>query len=109
MVCNSRQIIGIVELKYQPRVRPTWRKDIGTFDWIEMHRDKIFVSNVRFQGEEVDKRPYALAKDVLFVWAGIHAPWPHRIADDDRVSPRLRGSFLELHAETCDGSEPTVR
>ncbi len=58
VVCNTRQIIGIVELKYQPRVRPSWRKDIGTFDWIDKHKDKISVSNVRFQGVEVDKRPY---------------------------------------------------
>jgi len=109
VVCNTRQVIGVVELKYQPRARPTWRKDIGTYDWIERHRDKISVSNVRFQGVEADKHRYALAKDVLFVWAGVHAPWPHQIADENEVSPRFRDSFLELHAETYDGSEPTVR
>lgn len=107
VVCNTRQIIGIVELKYQPRVRPSWRKDIGTFDWIDKHKDKISVSNVRFQGVEVDKRAYTLAKDVLFVWAGIHAEWPRQTFEGD-VPTEWRDGFLELHAETRNGGEPNV-
>lgn len=107
VVCNTRQIIGIVELKYQPRVKPHWQKDLETFDLIDQFRSQISVSNERFLGVKVDKRPYPLAKDVLFVWAGVHAEWPHEIGK--HASARLQGSFLELHADTSNGSEATVR
>lgn len=106
VVCNTRQIIGIVELKYQPRTGPTWKKDIATFKWISQHRNKISVSNVRFQGVEVDGTIYSLANDALFVWAGIHTPYPHRIGD--QVSSELRQNFFELHADTHTGGEPAV-
>ena len=107
VVCNTQHIVGIVELKYQPRAKPSWKKDINTFAWIDQHREKISVSNVRFHGVEADANPYSLASDVLFVWAGIHTPWAHRIGDD--VTPALQSSFLEMHADTHADRVPSVR
>ena len=74
VICNTntREVICIVELKYQPRVKPDWKKDIDTFKWIIVNRDKLFVSNTRFRGLETDNKTYQLSKDILFVWAGIH-------------------------------------
>src|SRR5690606_13711830 len=34
VICHSRSVIGISELKYLPRTRPAWQKDIATFRWI---------------------------------------------------------------------------
>src|SRR5438105_1802416 len=30
VICNSRQVIGVIELKYQPRVSPSHKKDIAS-------------------------------------------------------------------------------
>jgi hypothetical protein len=29
VICNSRQVIGVIELKYAPRARPRYNKDIA--------------------------------------------------------------------------------
>jgi hypothetical protein len=73
VICNTKEVIGIVELKYQPRGKPNWPKDLQTFDFIVKNRDQIYVSNARYRGIIADDREYPLAKDILFVWAGIHA------------------------------------
>src|SRR5574339_1190948 len=28
VICNTREVIGIIELKYQPRGKPSWQKDL---------------------------------------------------------------------------------
>jgi hypothetical protein len=75
VICNSREVIGIVEIKYQPRVQPNWQKDLRTFLWIVSNRDRIAISNEHFLGIGVDERIYPLAKDVLFAWVGVHRTW----------------------------------
>lgn len=98
VICNSRSVIGIIELKYLPRTRPAWQKDIATFRWIVENKATLFVSNARFRGVNADARVYPLADDVLYVWAGVHAA-----ADIDLqtlAGPEFRSCFLALHAQT---------
>ena len=73
VVCNTRVVIGIIEIKYRPRTKPVWKKDVASLEWIASNRDAIRVRNSRFRGIEADGRSYPLAANILFVWAGIHA------------------------------------
>jgi hypothetical protein len=98
VVCNTKEVIGIIELKYGPRVLPDWEKDLATFKWIAEQRGSITVCNSRYRGEEVDGRPYPLSDEVLFVWAGIHASSNSDLAE--HVEPSLRSMFMELHEHT---------
>ena len=107
VVCNSREVIGIIELKYQPRARPKWQKDVDTFHFLATHRETISISNSRFRGVAADARVYPLASDVLFVWAGVHAPCD--LALKEHVDPVLAPHFMALHAETQPSSAPILR
>ena len=107
VICNTRHVIGIVELKYQPRMRPSWRKDIDTFHWLAKNQSNIAITNSRYRGAEADARVYPLAQQVLYVWAGVHAESPIRLAD--HIAPELSPMFLALHAETHDTKAPQLR
>jgi hypothetical protein len=107
VICDTREVIGIVELKYQPRARPSWQKDLSTFGWIIENRDHVSVTNARFRGVAADARSYPLAADVLYVWAGVHAA-----CDLDLracIAPTLLPFFHPLHAETRHGQSAIIR
>ena len=106
VVCNTRSVIGIIELKYRPKAKPRWGKDIETMEWVAVNRKKLSVQNKRYSGVEVDSRIYPLSPNVLFVWAGIHAKAD--VVVSEHISERLQGCFLELHAETSRHGEPEV-
>ena len=113
VICNSKQIIAVIELKYQPRIQPSYHKDVETLRLIAAHRSEINLSNSRYRGTEVDSKAYGLAREAIFVWAGVHRE-PNCVSGNDSVAiltastPELRGSFLELHASTRDGLSPSV-
>jgi len=107
VVCNSRAVIGVIELKYQPRAQPSWRKDIETFNWIATSKTLITVSNVRFRGKSADVQTYPLTKDVLYVWAGVHAECNLHLVNF--VGAELAPCFMELHAETRHSGTPRLR
>lgn len=101
VVCNSREVIAVIELKYLPRKKPDYRKDINTLDLIARHRHSMSISNDRYRGENIDSREYTLSKNILFVWAGIHA------ANQAQSEPlfseeysNLDNCYLQLHAAT---------
>lgn len=107
VICNTREVIGIVEVKYLPRAMPSWKKDLKTFLWIHTNRDQIVIQNVRHRGVTVDNRSYPLAQDVLFVWAGVHVL--SGIDLSEKMPQELSKHFLALHAETVDGKHPAIR
>ena len=107
VICNSREVIGIIELKYQPRARPKWHKDVDTFHFLATHRETISISNTRFRGTVADARLYPLANDVLFVWAGVHTACDLML--NEHVDPLLAPHFMSLHAETQLSGPPNLR
>lgn len=107
VVCNTREVIGIVELKFQPRSKPSWSKDLATFHWVTENRDRISVSNVRFRGVGTDSRSYPLSRTILYVWAGVHAACELDLRA--HISPAVLQSFLALHAETQRGQAAIIR
>jgi hypothetical protein len=95
VICNTKEVIGIIEIKYIPRAKPNWKKDVDTFDWICKNRNKLVVQNKRHRGVESDGRIYPISKDLLIVWAGVHRDSDLLIKD--HFKPKVSDSFLELY------------
>ena len=107
VICNTKEVIGVVEIKYIPRVRPNWRKDLDTFSWINKHRDQFAIRNKRHRGVANDDRKYRLSKDVLFVWAGVHSE--EDVDLSQHIDHELAKHFLEMHAVTRAGKDPVLK
>ena len=71
-ICNTKEVIAIIELKYQQRAQPSYGKDIETLNTLSRYRKKLKLKNVRYRGEEADSKEYLFSSNMLFVWAGIH-------------------------------------
>jgi hypothetical protein len=104
VICNSRSIIAVIELKYRPRAAPLFQKDVETLNTLATHGGSLSLSNERFLGEVVDNRKYEFATNTLFVWGGFHRA-PKNGSSEELFSKvkeykALAGRFLHLHAET---------
>lgn len=108
VICNTKQIIGVVELKYLPRTRPKYEKDLQTLDWMLMHSEELCVSNDRYQGDKdkAEVKRFELADDAVLCWAGVYASPKHdiKISEKDAFNKRL----MVLHAITCKGKSPEL-
>jgi len=108
-ICNSREVIAIVEIKYLPRGKPKYAEDVETLDLLSRHRSKLAASNVRFHGEEQDPREYSFSKNMLFVWAGVHKDGASNEYESYAKGMKsLDGCYLQLHTETRKGQAPEV-
>jgi hypothetical protein len=107
VICNKKEVIGIIEIKYLPRAKPNWTKDLQTFSWIHKNRDQFVIQNIRHRGVATDSREYKLSKDVLFVWAGVHLPSKDQISQS--IDQGLAKHFLPLHAITRKGEHPELK
>jgi len=109
VVCNTKKVIAVIELKYSPRAQPKFQKDIESLCSIARNREQIIISNERFRGIEKDGNKYALSNNVLFVWAGVHAK---EMSETNELYSSaheiLNGCYLQLHAVTEKNSAPTV-
>jgi hypothetical protein len=101
VIANRRHVIGVVELKYVPRGRPSVAKDLRTLAWCVENRDAIRIRNERFLGLRRSERPYTLSPDPVLCWAGVHRE--RGLALVARAAVAVRPHFLELHAVTSDG------
>ena len=112
VVCSKRRIIAVIEIKYQPRAQPSYRKDVRSLALLARHGDSLTLSNSRFSGPAVDGTVYTFSTNTLFVWAGFHRPsrlgtyagLPHLSDGYDALS----GRFMQLHAETSLDDRPTI-
>lgn len=105
VICNSVEVIGVVEIKYQPRGKPNYAKDLKTLAWIAENGQEFAIANDRFRGKAVDSHKYKMSKSVVYVWAGVHR-------DSEVFLPvpeNLKSNFLELHAITNKDGDPMVR
>lgn len=106
VVCNSRRIIGVIELKYLPRTTPVFAKDLETLQWFASDQHPVSISNERYRGVGQDEiRKYSLAEDAVLCWAGVYtAP---RV-DIERHAEALGRRFLCLHSITSANDKPTT-
>ena len=109
VVCSTREVISIIELKYKPKATPQYRKDIQSLEFIAHNRKSISIANDRYSGPRGEAKVYQLSDKILFVWAGIH-----RKSNKSGESvfsagfPGLAGCFLQLHAVTNQNSDPDI-
>ncbi len=106
VLCNSRSIIGVVELKYKPQGHPRTKKDLETLERMASHPKGVRVQNDRYLGITRDDQTYALLGDAVLCWAGVHRGMTDPVSH--RISPRLKKYFLELHAITKSGDDPII-
>ena len=112
VVCSRRRIIAVIEIKYRPRGKAAYRKDVRSLDALARNGKSLSVSNLRFSGLPVDKTLYTFSANTLFVWAGFHRPAKAgSYADLPPLSngfDALMGRFMQLHAETSSDDCPKV-
>ncbi|HEX7638465.1 MAG TPA: hypothetical protein VF457_08725 [Burkholderiaceae bacterium] len=100
-ICDEgERIIGLVELKYTPRVGPIIDKDVQSLKWY-LDAEVSFLPE-RYLGPIAAPGQHQVAHDAVLCWAGIYA--------NDGTGARLRdaadavslpaNSFLQLHALT---------
>lgn len=107
LVCNSREVIGIVELKYQPRTRPSYTKDFQSLESLHREGDQIEVVNGRYSGPNRGGKRFAIAGDPLFVWAGVYTV-PYRTIPEHSPSEGIAGNLLVLHAVAHPEAPPEL-
>lgn len=106
VICNTKQVIGVVELKYSPRARPGYKKDLNTLKFVANHPDKITITNDRFLGPTTQTRNYPLAPDAVLCWAGIYSGELLNIYMQSEFGFDER--FLRLDVLTNKNNEPLV-
>ena len=93
VICNSREVIAVIELKYTPRGLPKAEKDFDTLRWIADASGDAIIANERFHDQEA-VRPYAIAKDAVLCWAGLISNRP--FSPDRQLLTPLGDRYLEL-------------
>lgn len=105
LICNTRQIIAVIELKYQPRVPASWQKDMKTLDWFASQSGELRLSNDRFLGPTTGApKSYSLADDAVLCWAGLYRTPLVQTPPTENI----RARFLGLHAVTSTDEVPVV-
>ena len=107
LICNSRSIIGVVELKYLPKVKPTFEKDFITFEKLAAHGTNIEILNRRYRGPDQGGGQYAMNTNPMYVWAGVYRGPIRQIPAwcPENFQPN---QLLVLHAATKLDSEPEI-
>lgn len=108
VICNSRSVIGIVEIKYLPRTRPKFDKDLRTLEWVLEHGEELVLSNDRYRGERLQAKEYSLANDAVLCWGGVYAAPMESIAMGGDPPPPINQRVFVLHAITHAGAKPDV-
>jgi hypothetical protein len=106
VICNTRSIIGVVEIKYQPRARPDYEKDLETLNLLLQHGSAITLSNDRYRGEIEVHRSFSLATDAVLCWAGVYASPEQSIQHQKGLA--INHHVMALHALTRVGSMAQV-
>ena len=107
LVCNSREVIGAIELKYQPNVPPRFSKDFATLGALAKGCTSIRLENRRYRGPGRGELGYQLSANPLFVWAGVYRSPPQEIPPA-KVTSIDASQLLILHAVTRTDDEPAV-
>lgn len=106
VICHTRSIIGVVELKYLPRVRPEYEKDLSTLQWFAKSGGEVALSNERYLGVGAQTiKKFSLASDAVLCWAGVYrAPR----AEVEAHAESLGRRFYCLHAITSPNEVPVL-
>jgi hypothetical protein len=106
VICHTRSIIGVVELKYLPRARADFTKDLKTLEWLSENGMDVVLSNDRYRGVREESRKFSLAPDAVLCWAGVYTSPEEsiRLPEARTINERV----LVLQAITKSGSPPVI-
>lgn len=107
VVCNSQEVICVVELKYTPRGKAQTAKDMRSIGAIAADKE-IEISVERYRGPAIRLKPYHISETTLFTWAGVHSGTGEKSeiwTTDDRFAKHY---YLELHALTRKDELPRL-
>lgn len=107
MICDSEEIIGIVELKYKPRGRADYLKDVKTLRLAVKNKDTLTISNDRFLGVVANDKRYPLSASAVLCWAAVYTGRPIALEGSDKVA-ELGHHFLQLDARTAEGKMAVI-
>ena len=102
VICDSEEIIGIVELKYKPRGRAEHVKDVETLRLAVEYKDTLTISNDRFLGVVANDKRYPLSASAVLCWAAVYTGRPIALKDPTKVAESGH-HFLQLDARTAAG------
>ena len=109
IICNTKEVISVIELKYRPRAQPKYKKDIKSLAFISKKRHKLSISNKRFRGDKKERTEYPLSNNILFVWACVHAKEKSKTNKLFSTGYKsLADCYIQLHAETEYNNKPNV-
>lgn len=104
VICNSRRVIAIIEVKYEPRRAPSVRKDLRTLQSLAKHGERMSLTNARYLGDAEESKTYQLTEKTIFIWAGVYRGGDSTMQPlAIEVPPILAGRFQSLHAVTQRG------
>ncbi len=103
LICNSKEVIGVVEFKYTPRVRPAMTKDFKTLTMLSKAKGEVEVKNERFRGKG-SPSTYTVASDAVLCWAAVHTSRNLQFPAN-KIGDRL----LCLEAITSGGKDAQIR
>jgi hypothetical protein len=137
VVCDTKNIIAVIELKFHPRamlnkradgrLREGAEKDLDTLVGVARNLKAvaeqrgsegacISINNRRYVGRTRSVTSFGVAKNVLLVWAGVYrgsseGEGDHRglIRKFEEAGVTVEGGFLELHAQTQVDASPICR
>ncbi|KAG8150143.1 hypothetical protein BFF94_029220 [Burkholderia catarinensis] len=107
VVCNSEEVICVVELKYTPRGTAQTAKDMRSIGAIAADK-QIEIAVERYRGPAIRLKPYRISETTLFTWAGVHSGTGEKSdvwTADDRFAKHY---YLELHALTRKDESPKL-
>jgi len=107
LVCNSREVIGAIELKYQPNVPPRYLKDFATLDALDKGCTSVRLENKRYRGPGRGELGFRLSANLLFVWAGVYRSPRQEIPATETTSIDA-SQLLTLHGVTRVDNEPDI-
>lgn len=108
LVCNSRRIVGAIELKYKPKGPAAWEKDLNTLAGLANRSgsEGLRVDNQRYRGPSRRIfREYEIADDALFVWASVSSKQLNLEETPDALKDR---QLLIAEAITSDDHAPRL-
>ena len=106
VICDENKIIGVVEIKYQPRAKPSFIKDLETLDSFLKSGNCVELANHRYRGERKALQKFELAPDVVLCWAGVYkAPIASVRHPDERI---INERVMVLSAVTQSGQRAAV-
>lgn len=107
MICNAREVICVLEIKYVPRGIADTTKDMRSIASIA-RASELSVALERYRGPELPRLSFEVSQTVLFAWAAIHCGGTEPAIEwkDPAFAAHY---FLELHAVTSEGQVPKLR